>query len=76
MRVLGIHGDPVAAKLRIAKATREGIRLGAEAYDYPRAFSYQATPEETWVSTAIRAATVLDPTAGGGSIPFKSVRLA
>lgn len=38
--VLGIHGDPVAAKVRIAKATRDGIRLGADAYGYPRAFSY------------------------------------
>jgi adenine-specific DNA methylase len=76
MRVLGIHGDPVAAKLRIAKATREGIRLGAQAYGYPRAFSYQPNPEEKkWVSTEIGAPTVLDPTAGGGSIPFESVRL-
>lgn len=37
MRVLGIHGDAVAAKQRIAKATREGLRLGADAYGYPRA---------------------------------------
>jgi putative DNA methylase len=76
MRVLGIHGDPVVAKLRIAKATREGIRLGAEAYGYPRAFAYQPNPEERmWVSTQIGTPIVLDPTAGGGSIPFESVRL-
>ena len=31
LRVLGIHGDPVAAKKRIAIATRQGIRLGADA---------------------------------------------
>ena len=30
MHMLGIHGDPVAAKKRIAKATREGVRLGAD----------------------------------------------
>src|SRR5690606_4645688 len=41
MRVMGIHGDPVAAKIRIERATREGRRLGADAYGYPRAFSYQ-----------------------------------
>ena len=32
MQVLGIHGDPVAAKRRLAEATRQGIRLGAGAY--------------------------------------------
>src|SRR5258708_38523911 len=40
LHVLGIHGDPVAAKRRIAKATREGIRLGADADGYKRPFSY------------------------------------
>ncbi len=44
MHMLGIHGDPLAAKKRIAKATREGVRLGADAYGYSRAFSY--TPSE------------------------------
>ena len=38
LRVLGIHGDPVAAKARIARANRSGERLGAAAYGYPRAF--------------------------------------
>src|SRR6201993_4063391 len=33
---LGIHGDPVAAKTRIAKATAGGVRLGADAYGYSR----------------------------------------
>ena len=40
LHILGIHGDPVAAKKCIAKATREGVRLGADAYGYSRAFSY------------------------------------
>src|SRR5437899_10095340 len=40
LRVLGIHGDPMAARRRIDKATREGVRLGADAYGYPRAFAY------------------------------------
>ena len=34
LHVLGIHGDPVAAKKRIAIATRKGERLGADAYGY------------------------------------------
>jgi len=81
MRVLGIHGDPVAAKRRIAKATREDVRLGAEAYGYPRAFSYLPTSSESeWVNDELSRIgldnpIILDPTAGGGSIPFESVRL-
>ena len=38
LHALGIHGDPVAAKKRIAAANRTGERLGANAYGYPRAF--------------------------------------
>lgn len=81
LHMLGIHGDPVAGKKRIAKATREGVRLGADAYGYPRAFSYLPTDEErSWfIAEMARIGTVspavLDPTAGGGSIPFESARL-
>lgn len=81
MHMMGIHGDPVAGKKRIEKATREGVRLGADAYGYPRAFSYLPTTEEhDWlqgalISQGLSGAMVLDPTAGGGSIPFESVRL-
>src|SRR3989442_622906 len=41
---LGIHGDPIAAKQRIARADRTGERLGADAYGYQRAFKW--TPDE------------------------------
>ncbi len=81
MHVLGIHGDPVAAKNRIAIADRNGERLGANAYGYARAFSYTPTNDDrTWVSSegaraGARNIRVLDPTAGGGSIPFETVRL-
>ncbi len=77
LQVLGIHGDPVAAKRRIAIATRKGERLGAAAYGYARAFKYTPTIEDkNWVSTSIGDKTnVLDPTAGGGSVPFEAVRL-
>ena len=75
--VLGIHGDPVAAKKRIAVANRKGERLGADAYGYSRAFGY--TPEwsdKSWLAeSSVGGAIVLDPTAGGGSVPFESVRL-
>ncbi len=77
MHAIGIHGDPVAARLRIEHATREGKRLGAAAYGYPRAFAYVPDEEDRrWLEehTAPKA-LVLDPTAGGGSIPFESSRL-
>lgn len=81
MRVLGIHGDPVAAKVRIAKADRAGERLGADAYGYPRAFTHLPSAEDLeWLRyeaarVGIRGPAVLDPTAGGGSIPYEATRL-
>lgn len=81
IHTLGIHGDPVAAKRRIAIANRKGERLGAGAYGYGRAFSYSPTDyDRDWVRTQLMEAncsapTVLDPTAGGGSIPLEAVRL-
>jgi len=82
LHMLGIHGDSLAAKVRIAQATRDGLRLGKEAYGYSRAFSYSASPEERDWFRSVRSAVigdndpcVLDPTAGGGSIPFEAARL-
>lgn len=78
LHILGIHGDPVAAKLRIAAADRWGERLGANAYGYSRAFTYTPDDEDReWLAERIDGdgVTVLDPTAGGGSIPFETLRL-
>ena len=77
LHVLGIHGDPVAAKHRIAIATRNGERLGAAAYGYPRAFGYTPDgPDKKWLAKySLNGAYILDPTAGGGSVPFEAVRM-
>ena len=76
LHVLGIHGDPVAAKKRIAIANRTGERLGTDAYGYPRAFGHTPDRKQGWLSENMRSdAVVLDPTAGGGSVPFESIRL-
>ena len=81
MHVLGIHGDPIASRQRIDIATRKGIRLGADAYGYTRAFSYIPSKEEKqWLNEEMKRIglekpNVLDPTAGGGSIPFEALRL-
>jgi adenine-specific DNA methylase len=77
-RVLGIHGDPIAAKQRIARANRTGERLGADAYGYKRAFTWTPDDEDRkWLDSFGERvkAKLLDPTAGGGSIPFEAVRL-
>ena len=79
MHLLGIHGDPVEAKRRIAEADRQGVRLGKDAYGYPRAFTHTPTDNEaSWLTKHFPNSdvpVVLDPTSGGGSIPFEALRL-
>jgi adenine-specific DNA methylase len=76
--LLGIHGDPVKAKLEIEKARRTGIRV-VDPFGYPRAFAYLPDDgDREWLTSIgglVKNAIVLDPTAGGGSIPFEAVRL-
>lgn len=80
LHALGIHGDPVAAKRAMEWAQRKGERI-ANPYTYSRAFSYMpSTVEQAWMKyemarIGIKDAAVLDPTAGGGSIPMESQRL-
>jgi len=81
MHMLGIHGDPVASRARIDQARRKGERFEGQAYSYPRAFSYLPTSDDVeWFGyesgrLGIDGPVVLDPTAGGGSIPFEAARL-
>ncbi|MDI6872052.1 MAG: DUF1156 domain-containing protein [Bacillota bacterium] len=81
LRLLGIPGDPMAAVKRIALATERGIRLGKEAYGYPRAFTSIASEEELALLMELAKSSwgdgdisVADPMAGGGSIPFEALR--
>ncbi|MET7666779.1 DUF1156 domain-containing protein [Micromonospora luteifusca] len=83
LRLVGIWGDPVAARKRIAEATELGKTLGAAAYGYKPAFKNQPGSSEVgllhrvlaWAWGADELPLVADPTAGGGSIPFTSARL-
>ena len=78
---LGIHGDPVASRRRIDAARRKGQRFEGQAYSYPRAFGYAPDlADRAWSASeqtrlGLKDITVLDPTAGGGSIPFEAARL-
>ena len=82
LQVIGIHGDPVAARQAVDRARRTGVRV-KNPYDYARAFNYSPSADDReWLaehaeqSPALDGrATVLDPTAGGGSVPFEALRL-
>ena len=78
LRTLGIFGDPVAAYERIQQAG--ATRLG-DPYGYKRAFTY--TPDAGTLDDLRRRIAehwgrehlvLLDPMAGGGSIPFEGLR--
>lgn len=80
IRMLGIRGDPVADYKRILVAKEEGIKL-KQAYEGKRAFTVGPDAEQVATLRCLlthrwgtETPTVLDPTAGGGSIPFESVR--
>lgn len=78
LHVLGIHGDPIAARRAIERAKRRGSRI-ENPYDYDRAFKYCPTHEDRcWLEQDgkrnWRSIRVLDPTAGGGAIPFETHR--
>lgn len=81
VHLIGIHGDPVATRKQIDRARKTGEDLGLNPYGYERAFKYLPTRDENaWLQASVREAgitdaKVLDPTAGGGSIPFESLRL-
>ena len=80
MHAIGIHGDPVATRRKIDEARLKGERFEGEAYSYPRAFRYSPDAHDIgWMAEAYEGLweqlKVLDPTAGGGSIPFEASRL-
>lgn len=80
LHCLGIHGDPVKAKKRIEQAKREKKNLGPSPYGYKRAFSHTPDNDDRhWVRDSLGVSpneiVVLDPTAGGGSIPLETMRL-
>lgn len=68
LQVQRVMGDPAWAKIRIAWETEYKIRTSEDKYGYNRAFSYTKAFQK-------KDAVILDPTAGGGSIPFEALRL-
>ena len=82
LRMLGVLGDPVAAQEARDLARTRNIRLEANPFDYPRAFSSSVDETDLEIFHDVchklrgsRQPTVLDPMSGGGSIPFESLRV-
>ncbi|MCZ7568051.1 MAG: DUF1156 domain-containing protein [Ardenticatenaceae bacterium] len=81
VRLLGILGDPVEGRKLIQLAKDGRIELKSNPYTHDRAFTVNPTAEDlelmrellkaTWGTDEL---TVLDPFAGGGSIPFEARR--
>ena len=81
LRMLGILGDPVAAEDLLRQARARNIRI-PNPNKYPRAFTMVAERQDFDTFRAVLSGnlgtdspTVLDPMAGGGSIPFEALRL-
>ena len=80
--LVGIMGNPAAARRLIEHEKTHGIRTPGNKYGYPRAFTRNLNDEQltslyellewTWGTREIR---FCDPMAGGGSIPFEALRL-
>ena len=75
--LMGTHPGVAAEQLRLdhAKSAGETLKI---AYSMPRAFTHNLTPaERQWFRQhlAVPNPTILDVTAGGGSIPFEAGRL-
>ena len=79
LHVIGIHGDPVKTRRLLDDAKRTGENLGLNPYGYQRAFSYVPDPaDRRWMAEQcgdLSRLQVVDPTAGGGTIPFEAERL-
>jgi adenine-specific DNA methylase len=79
LRLCGILGDPIAAKRAQVEAIEKGARI-ANPFTYKQAFKNSPTVNDVAKLHRILIATwgklpeVIDPTAGGGSIPCEAIR--
>ena len=81
LELCGIYDDPVEGRRKILWAKARGIKLKEPPYPHKRAFTVNPTPgqletlrellDHTWGK---RRLSLLDPFAGGGSIPFEALR--
>lgn len=80
-RLIGILGDPIAARKMADAAKASGVKAAKNPYTYRPAFRNSPSAEDVQLLHAVLRRTwdevpvVADPTAGGGSIPFVAARL-
>ena len=78
LHALGIHGDPISGRAAIETARRTGVRVD-DPYGYTRAFGFSLGEAEVeWLEKCagqLGRIAFLDPTSGGGNIPFEAKRL-
>ena len=70
LRIEKLAGDPAWAKEKQTLGKAAGYRFPGEPYGYSRAFQNSNDSANTE-----KELVVLDPTSGGGSIPFEALRL-
>ncbi len=79
LNLCGVRGDPVTANLKMQVAKKTGIRI-PNPFTYSQAYKNSPTIEQLLVLHKVfelswgRIPEVLDPTAGGGSIPYEALR--
>ncbi|MHB8289263.1 MAG: DUF1156 domain-containing protein [Acidimicrobiales bacterium] len=79
LKLCGILGDPIKAKAKQVAAIDSGVRV-ANPYPYKPAFRNSPSVADLTILHRVLAATwgsiptMIDPTAGGGSIPYEASR--
>ena len=79
LRLLGVLGDPISADSQVRTAREVGVRV-PNPYTYKQAYKNSPTiPDLELLKDVLlgvwgRLPEVMDPTAGGGSIPFEAIR--
>ena len=80
LHLCGIWGDPVGARRMLDAANAAGVKLKGNGYGYKQA--YKNSPDARGLHLLLEVLKqvwggvpkLLDPTAGGGSIPYEAVR--
>lgn len=81
LRLVGILGDPVAGRRKIDAANAAGVKLEGNGYGYKQAYRNPVSRADIELLHDVLKRTwgqvpnLLDPTAGGGSIPLAASRL-
>jgi putative DNA methylase len=81
LQLVGIWGDPVAGQAAVDSANAAGIKLKGNPYGYRQAYRNGPGASDIQLLSRVliwhwgESPLLVDPTAGGGAIPFVSARL-